>query len=159
MRTDILLNKAVGVCWDPLTVKFSGVFNCICSKAVVSEPWPKFLNQFCWNCHNCLLFESRITGQNREYSSVKNDECKRDRTLFEQRHHCDLALFSWSTIGREIHVICVCSGVVWHLSPHAVCGHSRGKNRKHLYYVSLHILHEISWPFFQEALTAHKVYS
>lgn len=98
-RIDILLNKAVDLCWDPLTVKFTGVFKCICSKAVVSEPWPNFVNRFCWNYHNCLLFEIRITrtqGQNREYSSVyKNDECKRDRPLFEQRP--SMALFSWST--------------------------------------------------------------
>ena len=145
MRTDILLNKWVGLCWDPRTVKFTGVFNCICSKAVVSEPWPNLFNRFCWNYHNCLLFESRITGQNRQYSSVKNDECKRDRKLING------ALFlvnHWSRNPRDLSLFwcCVTSS-----------GHSRGKNRNH--FVEINILQRISWPFFQEALTAHKVYS
>ena len=41
-------------------------------------------------------------------------------------------------IGREIHVICVCSGVVWCHTPSAGCDHSRGKieticgNKRHV---------------------------
>ena len=155
MRTEILLNRAFKLCWYLLTMKFTSVF----SKAVVGEPWPNFVNRFCWNCHYCLPFESRITGtkgQNREYSSVKNHECKRDWTLSEQRHqYPSLALFSWSTIGREIHVICVWFAVVWRHSSPVLCSHSREKNRNHKQTACIlahgHILQRISRPFFREA--------
>ena len=150
--------QGADLCWNPLTVKFTGVF----SEAVVIQPWPNFVNRFCRNCHDCLLFESTITGtkgQNGQYCSVKIDECKRERTFVRATISClSLALFSWSTIGREIHVMCdvtlfplfvvTVAGKI-----ETICGRAR------TYYVPLHILQRIPWPFFQEAVTTHKVYS
>ena len=75
--------QAVDLCWDPLTVKFTRIF----SKAVVIEPWPNFVNRFCWNCHNCLLGsqEHKDTIENTPQS--RTTSAKEDELCLEQRHH------------------------------------------------------------------------
>ena len=117
--------QGVDLCWDPLTVNFSNVFSRIISKAVVSEPWPNLVNRFCLNCHNCSLFESRITGQDREHSSVKTsaietDLCSSNGIIING------ALFLvnyWSRNPRDLRLFRCC------VTPLSSCCHSRGKSR------------------------------
>ena len=127
--------QAVDLCWDPLTVKFSNVFSRIISKAVVSEPWPNFVNRFCLNCHNCSLFvgsQDRIesTPQSRTTSAIETGLCSSNGIIING------ALFLvnyWSRNPRDLCLFRCC------VTPLSSCCHSRGKVLTHTSTQSLFI--------------------